>query len=311
MAKNLLGVIDIGTLKVKFLVEELVANGSLKTKYQSNNLTCLGVRMHENDNRPKPEYLKSTLDELKRCKEILKKENVKKVRVISTHALREMGGVGQEIASQIKKKVGLKVEIISQKEEAELFFNAVIRDFETEEDFTVVDVGGGSVQLSIGNKNKLKETYLLKMGAQYLQDIFSPRHTGNDFPKRSEIRKMEKYILEQLAPVPKRIKTPLIYGSSCIIDLFKTLGLTLEPYQESSSHPYKAKIEEMAAFLKKIIPIPYDKREKIYRFSQKDYMWGIDKAFLNVINICKTVESPFVIPSNANINLGLIFSLLK
>lgn len=311
MAKDLLGVVDIGTLKVKFLIGEPTTDGQIKTKYQSNNLTCLGVRMHENDNHPKTENLQATIDELIRCQSILKKEGVGKIRVVSTHALREMGKVGDETARKIENEVGLKVEIISQKEEAELFFKAVMQDFQTQDDFTVVDVGGGSVQLLIGNKKKLKETYLLRMGAQYLQDIFSPRHTGNDFPKRSEIRKMEKYILEQLAPVPRGIKTPLIYGSSCIIDLFKTLGLTLKPYQESLAHPYKAKIEEMTAFLKKIIPIPYDQREDLYRFSQKYYMWGIDKAFLDIINIGKIIEAPFVIPSNANINQGLVLSLLK
>jgi exopolyphosphatase/guanosine-5'-triphosphate,3'-diphosphate pyrophosphatase len=311
MARNLLGVIDIGTLKVKLLIEELAADGSLKTKYQSNNLTCLGVRMHENNNQPKPEYLQATFDELKRCKAVLKKEGVSKIRVVSTHALREMGGVGEEIAQKVKKKVGLRVEIISQKEEAELFFQAVIRDFETDEDFTIIDVGGGSVQLLIGNKKKLKNMFLLRSGAQYLFDIYSPHHQSTDFPKRSEIRKMDKYIMEQLSPIPKDIKTPVIYGSTCIIDLFKTLGLTLEDYQFSKTHPYKTQIGELTTFLRKIIPVPYDKREEIYHFSQKDYMWGIDKAFLNVINICKTVEAPFVIPSNANINLGLILSLLK
>jgi hypothetical protein len=38
------GVIDIGTLKVKFLIEEVGTLGKHKTFYQSNTLTCLGVK---------------------------------------------------------------------------------------------------------------------------------------------------------------------------------------------------------------------------------------------------------------------------
>jgi len=38
-------------------------------------------------------------------------------------------------------------------------------------------------------------------------------------------------------------------------------------------------------------------------------MWGLDKALVNILTICEMMESPFVIPSNANINLGLIASL--
>jgi len=62
--------------------------------------------------------------------------------------------------------------------------------------------------------------------------------------------------------------------------------------------------------MNKIIPISYDERENMFNFSQKYYMWGIEKAFLNVISLCQRVSAPFVIPSNANINQGLIQSLL-
>lgn len=309
--KKSLGVIDIGTLKVKLLITEVDSRGEFQTKYQSNKLTCLGVRMHENNNRPKPKNLERTIKELKRCCRILERRGVEKLRVVSTHALREMGQVGKEVAHEIKDRVGFNVEIIGQQEEAELFFQAVTRDFKTNDDFTLIDVGGGSVQILIGNKKKLKEVYLLKTGAQYLFDIYSPRHSGEDYPTREEIRKMKRYIMEQLAPVPQNLKTPVIYGSSCIIDVFKTIGLRLERYRFSKSHPYKTEVDELERFLKNIVPIAYDRREKIYQFKQKYYMWGIDKAFLNVVSICQKVKSPFVIPSNANINQGLILSLVK
>lgn len=302
-------VIDIGTLKVKFLLGNITSLKKFETLYQSNTLTCLGVRMNENNNRPLDKYLQQTLTELKRCKEILKKENVEKIRVVSTHALREMGDVGKEVANRIKKEAGLNVEVISQEEEAQLFFQAVMKDFKSDKDFTVVDVGGGSVQILIGNKNNLKSKHLLKTGAQYLFDKFSPRHHGNDYPTRDEIRSMEKYVMKELTPIPEGIKTPVVYGSSCIIDVFKQIGLSMEKYYLSKSHPYRVNISELERFSESIISIPYDKREEMYKLDQKYYMWGIEKAFLNIINICKKEKSPFVIPSNSNINEGLILSL--
>ena len=269
-----IAVIDIGTLKVKFLLVENSSSDKFETKYQSNTLTCLGVRMSENNNRPFPEYLEQTFTELKRCKEIIDKEGVEKLRVVSTHALREMGGVGREIAEKIEKEVGLGVEIISQDEEANLFYKAVLKDFKTDKDFTVVDVGGGSVQVLIGSKKGLKSKYLLRTGAQYLFGRFSPRHTGTDYPTREEIRSMQEYVMNELAQIPEGIKTPVIYGSSCIINVFKTIGLKLEKYYLSKSHPYRVKISEMEDFLTKIISIPYDQREEMFKFDQKYYMWG-------------------------------------
>ena len=56
-AKDKLAVIDIGTLKVKLLIADRLSSGEIQTSYTSNNLTCLGVRMSENNNKPLPEYI--------------------------------------------------------------------------------------------------------------------------------------------------------------------------------------------------------------------------------------------------------------
>ncbi|HUW24757.1 MAG TPA: hypothetical protein VMW04_03990 [Patescibacteria group bacterium] len=305
------GVIDIGTLKVKMEVVELSLHHQIQTLLQTNTLTELGTRMNENNNKPLPQNLKNTIDELKRCKKVFEDEGVDKWRVVSTHALREMKEEGLKVAKTIKEDVGLTVDIISQQEEAEFFFSAVMHDFKTNDDFAVIDSGGGSVQILIGNKNQLKHSFLLKLGAQYLHDNFSPRHTGNDFPTKEEIEQMKKYILQQLMPIPKKLKTPLICGSSCVIDVFKTLGFTLKPFPFSPSHPYEAPVEQLKKFTKEITPVPYDVREKRFNFKQKYYMWGIDKALLVVTHLCDRLKAPFVIPSNANINQGLILSLVN
>ncbi len=302
-------VIDIGTLKVKLQVVERQSSGSLKTVYSSNNLTCLGCNMNENLNRPKKENIQKTINELLRCKKILDDHKIKKVRVVSTHALREMGQVGKEIAKEIKKKTGFKVEIISQQEEAELFYQAVLRDFKTDSNLTIIDVGGGSVQILVGNTKQLKHSFLLKTGTSTLWDMFTPSHKNLDFPNRDEIRKMKEYILQQIQPVPSDLKTPIVYGSSCIIDLFRGISVPMQKYNFSPSHPYKVKISDMEKFLEKVWEIPYDVREEKFVSPTYKYMWGVDKAFLNVIELARKIQAPYIIPSNANIAQGFIYSM--
>ena len=309
MLSKMYGVIDIGTLKVKLQIVKKASSGELVTVYQSNNLTCLGCHMEENNNRPKEQNLLKTFTELLRCKKVLDENKVGNLRVVSTHALREMGQVGNDIANEIHKKTGLEVEIISQQEEAELFYRAVLRDFKTKGDFTIVDVGGGSVQILIGNSTRLHHSFLLKTGTSTLWDKFTPAHKELDFPNREEIRKMKDYILEQIQPMPKNLKTPIIYGSSCIIDLFKGIKLPLQKYSLSPSHPYKAKVSDMENFLDKVWEIPYDVREEKFVSPTYRYMWGVDKAFLNITELAKKVHAPYIIPSNANINQGLLLSL--
>lgn len=303
-------VVDIGTLKVKLLIVEVTSSSTFTRLYQSNTLTCLGVRMHENNGRPKPEYLRQTIEELKRVKSVLEKEQISKIQVVSTHALREMGNVGYEIASTINDETGFTIEIIRQQEEARLFFQAVVKDFTSKRDFTIVDVGGGTVQILIGNKDRLKHTYLLKTGAQYLEDNFVTGHTENDFPTREEIRKMQQYIMEQLVLIPSKIRTPVVYGSSCIIDVFKALRIKLDTHSDSQNHPYKTNVSELKNVLSSLDQVPYKKRDELYPFKQKYYMWAVDKALLNIVSISKKVDAPYIIPSNANINEGLVLSLI-
>jgi hypothetical protein len=58
--KQRLGVIDIGNLKVKLEVVEVV-DKKITSLYNSNTLTCLGLRMHENHNQPLEENLQAQL----------------------------------------------------------------------------------------------------------------------------------------------------------------------------------------------------------------------------------------------------------
>jgi hypothetical protein len=39
-------------------------------------------------------------------------------------------------------------------------------------------------------------------------------------------------------------------------------------------------------------------------------MWGIDKAFTNITTLADRLGSPYIIPSNANLAEGLVFSMV-
>jgi len=309
--KKRYGVVDIGSLKLKLLIAEEDGRGGFNKLQQTNNLTRLGMGLDENGGRPKPQFLAATIEELQKAKQLLQEAGVEKMRIVSTHALREMLH-GEEIALELKKATGLRVEIIPQQEEAELFFNAVMRDFQIEDDFAMIDVGSGSVQLLLGHRGQMQRTYLFKTGTVYLFENYTKGHTEMDAPNELEVERMRQYILEQLVPVPRGVKTPLIYGSSNIIEVFKVLGLPLDKFEYSPTHPYRTDFGEVEQFYDEIVYVPYGERIKKYYYAdQPHYMWGIDTALLNVITVGKHLGSEYVIPSNSNINQGLLLSLLE
>lgn len=303
-------VIDIGTLKVKFLIAS-IEDGKLVKKYESNTLTCFGCEMDANSGFALEKNIDKTINELLHCKKILEKHEVKKFRVVSTHAMRRAKN-RKDILKRIKKEVGFEVENITQKKEAELFFLAVMRDFaKTNIDYAVLDVGGGSLQILLGNPHKLRKIHMMQTGAQYLHDNFTVNPASEkSITTLKDIEKMKEHILHELMPLKKESGLPIVYGSSMIIDIMRDIQLHLDPHENSQTHPYKTYAEHLEKFIEKIASVPYSRREKMFDL-QKGYMWGIDKAFINVVTVANHFRSPYIIPSNANIAQGFVYDMAE
>jgi exopolyphosphatase/guanosine-5'-triphosphate,3'-diphosphate pyrophosphatase len=306
MANNY-AVIDIGTLKVKFLIASPAPTGQLEKLYSSNTLTCFGCDMV--DDNIIDEYQDRTIAELKRCREKLKEFNVQSFRVVSTHALRRANNRGAVI-DRIKRKTDFIVENISSEQEAALFFNAVLRDFPSEQSYALVDMGGGSMQVVIGRKGTLDQMHLLPIGSATLHEKFTRNSLEeNSFNTPEDIERMKDYILEQMVGIKPAHGLPIIYGSSNVIDLMKAIGLPLDDHPESQTHPYKTYAAYLNDFVDNVLPLTFAEREAKYQF-QRGYMWGIDKAFTNITTLADRLGSPYIIPSNANLAEGLVFSMV-
>ena len=308
MGEVTLAAIDIGTLKTKFLIARITESGQLEEIYKSNTLTCLGCDMNRNGGFVSKRNLYDTINELHRCNELLAEYSVDRVRIVSTHALRKAKN-REYVLKMIKNRVGFKVENISQAEEASLFFNVVLRDFAKDKRYAVTDIGGGSVQLLIGKPGELEQMYLLPMGSQYLHATFT-KDSDNELACTTEkdIENMRNYILEQLLPIEKTQNTPIVYGSSNVIDLMQTINIPLDSNDDSQVHPYKTYAKYLDEFTERVLPLSYKERESQYPF-QYGYMWGIDKAFTTISTMSQYLNAPHIIPSNANISQGIIYSM--
>jgi exopolyphosphatase/guanosine-5'-triphosphate,3'-diphosphate pyrophosphatase len=75
--------------------------------------------------------------------------DVSAIRAVATSAMREASN-GKKIAKQILQETGVDIDIISGDEEAQLIFNSFeILQLQKQQQFVVVDVGGGSTEISI------------------------------------------------------------------------------------------------------------------------------------------------------------------
>lgn len=146
------GAIDIGTNAARLLIGEIAKDGDStmvkKVSYTRIPLR-LGMEVFENgviSERKAQEFKKSMLA-FKLISEVF---DVVELRACATSAMREASN-GLEIQKMIKKETGVSIEIIDGDEEASIIFSSflLVDDYDLSQPFIVIDVGGGSTEISI------------------------------------------------------------------------------------------------------------------------------------------------------------------
>jgi exopolyphosphatase/guanosine-5'-triphosphate,3'-diphosphate pyrophosphatase len=145
------GAIDIGTNAARLLVGEvdIVGNHSFVKKISYTRVPLrLGDEVFENGiiSTKKATDFSKTIQAFSLIAETF---NVKKLRAVATSAMREAINA-KEVIAQIKKESGVTIEVISGDEEAKLIFGTFfLLDFDKTAPFIVIDVGGGSTEISV------------------------------------------------------------------------------------------------------------------------------------------------------------------
>jgi exopolyphosphatase/guanosine-5'-triphosphate,3'-diphosphate pyrophosphatase len=145
------GAIDIGTNAARLLVGEVekVDGHSFVKKISYTRVPLrLGEEVFTNGklSKKKTEDFVKTIQAFKLISEIFE---VRKLRAVATSAMREASN-SEKIIERIKEETGVRVEVISGNEEAELIFGTFfLLDIDKSVPFIVIDVGGGSTEISV------------------------------------------------------------------------------------------------------------------------------------------------------------------
>lgn len=146
-----LAAIDIGTNAVRLLVGEVVTNRTSVyiQKYCYTRIPLrLGEEVFENGliSEQKLEDFLKVMQSFKLISDVFK---VRQTRVCATSAMREAKNA-DKVRAAIEKYADLSVEVISGKEEAQLIFSSFpLLLPENQIPYIVIDVGGGSTEVSV------------------------------------------------------------------------------------------------------------------------------------------------------------------
>ena len=198
MAITRRAVIDIGTNSVKLLVAEVV-DGQVFPLVERSKQTRLGRGLYDAGCLT-PEALAKTAEAVARFADLARPIVGSAIRVFATSAAREARNT-DELLRAVRDAAGLPVEIISGQTEAEWVYRGVTTDPRLKgQRLLILDVGGGSTELVLGNGGHYTFQHSVALGSVRLLAQFHP----SDPPKPEEWAAcrawLEAFVRREVAP---------------------------------------------------------------------------------------------------------------
>jgi exopolyphosphatase/guanosine-5'-triphosphate,3'-diphosphate pyrophosphatase len=170
--------IDIGTNSTNLLIVDPQGNEIVREV----NVTRLGKGVAASGVLD-DQAIAATVQQLAIYASLLKQHNVETFRVTATEACRRASNANTFL-DQAETTLGKRPEIISGAEEGQLAFRGALSRLEPHNGITiVVDIGGGSTEVMIGQGNSLQHTSSFPVGAVVLSETDLHR----DPPKPEEL----------------------------------------------------------------------------------------------------------------------------
>ncbi len=184
--------IDIGTNTVLLLIAEVDERSSIRTLEYQQRIPRLGKGVDASKNLHADAMLR-VVGVLKEYKVIISQYRVDRIIVAGTSAVRDAQNK-DEFAKLIKDETGFHLEILSGDDEALWTYRGAISGISYRGKATVVDIGGGSTEITVGDANEIQHSMSLNIGSVRLTERFL-RH---DPPLKTELASAITFVESEL-----------------------------------------------------------------------------------------------------------------
>lgn len=192
------GAVDCGTNSIRLLIAEPGEDGRLRDVHREMRVVRLGQGVDATGEFA-PEALARTESALSDYADLMREHGVRKVRMVATSAARDAGNRDEFFAMTARLlgsvSPGAVAEVITGTEEAELSFRGAVGELDAgAAPFIVVDLGGGSTELVLGD-SEVTASYSADIGCVRIKE----RCLHTDPPTASEIDTARAVVRGRLA----------------------------------------------------------------------------------------------------------------
>jgi len=257
-----LGVLDVGSNTVHLQVVDAhpgarpspATNQKVELRLheylnKEGEITTEGVNLLEN----------SIEDAIAHAKEFQAEE----ILAFATSAIRDAKN-GKDILDQINKKFEIDLQVLSGDDEAQMTFLAVRRWLGWSSGrLLVLDIGGGSLEIAVGDDERAEATVSLPLGASRL----TREYLGSDPHTSKEIKALETHVLDAVkSSVPEDIMEHVADHFVATSKTFRTLARLGEHW--FGDNPKYLKINSLTKMIPKLQEMSNKERAELPGVSQ-------------------------------------------
>lgn len=169
-----LAAIDVGSNAIRLVIGELDRHGDIKTLKKYREPIRLGKDVFKNGT-VSTKSLERVIRTFEKFSDAIRSHKVEVSRAVATSAMREAKN-RDELIKAVKFATDISIDVIDGIEEGRLIFSAVTHRVDLQEKVSLlIDIGGGSAELTIADHGKPISCQTFKMGTVRLLQLLEDR----------------------------------------------------------------------------------------------------------------------------------------
>jgi exopolyphosphatase/guanosine-5'-triphosphate,3'-diphosphate pyrophosphatase len=254
--------LDLGSNSFHLLVADVHPDGTFEAVTREKEMLRLGDEVAR-DGRISPATAERAIASVRRLRQLADALGTQEVIAKATSAIRSAAN-GSELVDRIEADTGVDVEVISGLEEARLIFAAVRASLVLEPAPALcIDIGGGSVEVMIGDGAGLRWAASVPLGVGRLTAELAP----DDPPTKADRIAIEERVREVLAPYVDdvRTRTPrmAVGTSGTINDLARLAAANEDGEVPASANGLRIEVERLRDLQRRIMRMTTAERRRL------------------------------------------------
>jgi exopolyphosphatase/guanosine-5'-triphosphate,3'-diphosphate pyrophosphatase len=166
---------------------------------------------------------------------------------------------GHAALDRIAREGGLRVRLLSAEEEARYGWLGAVNSTTLADGF-VLDLGGGSVQVSRVRARLMERSTSLPLGAVRMTEAFLPGRTAS----RAALARLRRHVRERLAPLPWFARSEgRIVGQGGSLRTLAAMAARRSAYPLDEVHGFRLGRDELGALIEDMAALPVERRDRL------------------------------------------------